>query len=85
VAKLQRERKSGWLLVTLLIIGGIVGTGLGQIFAPHFPFLQHSWSVGLRPGVLDLRFLTITFGFSAVINPATLLGFLLGYLVYTRI
>jgi hypothetical protein len=41
--------------------------------------------VGLQPGVLNLLFLTLTFGFSLAIGPLTILGFLLGYLIYRKL
>ncbi|MBE0465936.1 MAG: DUF4321 domain-containing protein [Candidatus Desulforudis sp.] len=55
------------------------------MLAPTFPFLGTITTAGLAPGVLDLNFMKITFGFSIAIGLMTLLGFLLGYLVYRRI
>ncbi len=77
--------RNPWILIILLILGGLAGSALGQMLSPTFPFLGTIVSAGLAPGVLDLQFMTITFGFSIIIGPLTLLGFLMGYLVYRRI
>ncbi|MDA8097644.1 MAG: DUF4321 domain-containing protein [Clostridia bacterium] len=74
-----------WILIILMTIGGLAGSVLGQILSPAFPFLANFVDVGLQPGVLNLLFLTVTFGFTLAIGPLTLLGFLLGYLVYRRL
>lgn len=77
--------RNPWILVALMILGGLAGSALGQILSPTVPFLDSIVTAGLAPGVLDLRFMTVTFGFSILIGPLTLLGFLLGYLVYRNI
>ncbi len=76
--------RNPWVLILLLVIGGLAGSAIGQALAPSFPFLGTLGTAGLEPGVLDLYFLKITFGFSIAIGPLTLLGFLLGYIVYRR-
>ncbi len=76
--------RNPWILIALLILGGLAGSAVGQMLSPTFPFLDNIATAGLAPGVLDLRFMTITFGFSLSIGPLTLLGFLLGYLVYRK-
>lgn len=80
----SRGPKSVWVLIILLILGGLAGSLLGQILGPTLPILKAGTSIGLRPGVLDLHFMTITFGFSVSVGPLTLLGFVLGYFVYAR-
>ncbi len=74
-----------WILIMMLIIGGIAGSALGQLLSPSFPALGSFTSIGLEPGVLDLLFMSVTFGFSLAIGPLTLLGFLVGYLIYSRL
>lgn len=74
-----------WILIIMLIIGGMAGSALGQMLSPTFPVLGNFTSVGLEPGVLNLLFLSVTFGFTLAIGPLTLLGFLIGYLIYSRL
>lgn len=74
-----------WILIIVLIIGGVTGSVLGQMLSPTFPVLGNFTSIGLKPGVLELLFLSVTFGFTLAIGPLTLLGFLVGYLIYSRL
>lgn len=77
--------RNPWILVVLMILGGLAGSVAGRILSPTFPFLDNMLTAELAPGVLDLQFMTVTFGFSVSIGPLTLFGFLLGYLVYRNI
>ncbi|MBU4534052.1 MAG: DUF4321 domain-containing protein [Eubacteriales bacterium] len=74
-----------WILIVLMTIAGLAGSALGQILSPAVPLLANFTEVGLQPGVLNLLFLTLTFGFSLAIGPLTILGFLLGYLIYRKL
>lgn len=79
------KSRNMWILTIMLITGGVAGSVLGQMLSPTFPVLANFTSIGLKPGVLDLLFLSVTFGFSLAIGPLTLLGFLVGYLIYSRL
>lgn len=79
-----RGPKNIWVLVILLILGGLAGSLLGQILGPSLPLLKTGTTIGLSPGVLNLHFMTVTFGFSVAVGPLTLLGFVLGYFIYAR-
>ncbi|WP_334111019.1 DUF4321 domain-containing protein [Thermodesulfitimonas autotrophica] len=74
-----------WLLVTLLLIGGLAGSALGEWLAAYVPALRAVSRVVFGPATLNLRFLTLTFGFSLVVGPLTALGFIIGYLAYRRL
>jgi len=73
------------VLLVLLIIGGLAGSIAGDLLAPVLPWFKSTDSIGLRPATLDLKFISITFGFTAVINPMTVLGLIIGYFVYRRV
>lgn len=77
--------RNPWILILLLVFGGLAGSAVGQVLSPTFPFLKPFAVAGLDPGMLNLLFMTITLGFSITIGPLTLLGFLLGYIVYRRL
>ncbi|HAG07491.1 MAG: Uncharacterized protein XD69_0083 [Clostridia bacterium 62_21] len=85
MAKFQRNPKNPWVLVILLLLGGLAGSAVGQLFAPTWRFLGPVLRTGLGLAELDLHFLKLTFGFSVNIGVLTLLGFILGYLLYRRI
>lgn len=82
MAKNYGNQASIWVLVILLIIGGLAGSAVGNILAPVFPLLQSTDSIGLRPATLDLGFISMTFGFTVIFNPLTVIGLILGFIVY---
>ncbi len=74
-----------WVLVLLLLVGGLTGSALGNALAPAFPWLKATSVIGLQPSTLDLQFLNLTFGFTFALGPLTALGLILGYLIYRRV
>ena len=84
MAKIGKVGKGGWALFSLLLIGGIAGSAVGSMLAPRFPWLKSATAVGFPPTTLDLNFLHVTFGGSLTIDPVTILGLILAYLVYQR-
>ncbi|MGQ9511869.1 DUF4321 domain-containing protein [Thermodesulfitimonas sp.] len=74
-----------WLLVTLLLTGGLAGSVLGEWLAVYVPALKAVPRVAFGPATLNRRFLTLTFSFSLVVGPLTALGFTIGYLAYRRL
>jgi len=74
-----------WLLAALLLAGGIAGSALGEWLAAFFPVLKAASRIGFGPAMLDLQFCSVTFGFSLVIGPLTVLGVIAGYLAYRRL
>lgn len=78
-------------LVICLILGGLVGSLIGQIAGnfvtsgPMRTVLSTSISFGLNPGLsVDLGFLFFSIGLAVNINILTVLGFLLGVVLYKR-
>lgn len=76
---------SVWVLVLLLIVGGLAGGALGNVLAPTLPWLNSTSVVGVKPTTLDLHFFNLTFGFTIVLNILTALGMIAGFLVYRRL
>lgn len=85
MTRVYRGGKSPWVLVFLLLAGGLAGSALSGVLAQMLPFLATNGAVGLQPATLDLHFMQITFGFSISLGPVTALGFVLGYWVYRKI
>lgn len=85
-------KKSPWVLLLFIVLGGLLGSILGEIlriFAPPGT-IQNIFSKALTPGihppmVIDLLFLTITLGFSLKMNLLTFLGIVLGLYLYKQI
>lgn len=78
----------GWqMLLLLLVLGGIIGSYLGEALIKLWPalgMLGKIQSVGVPQFTIDLNVFTFTFGFMMHISFFTLLGFVLAYLVYRR-
>ena len=84
-------KKTPWLLIFFILIGGLLGGLLGKILlviAPQGP-LQDIFSriheIGLMPPfTLDLNLFTVTFGFLFRINLFSILGILMGIYIYKQ-
>lgn len=78
--------------VVIIILGALIGAALGELIAYLFPggILDRIFSRGISPGLdppatLDLRIVSLTFGFIVRINLASLLGLLLGAYIYKQL
>ncbi|MBF7083721.1 DUF4321 domain-containing protein [Desulfallas sp. Bu1-1] len=85
MTKAYRGAKSPWILLLLLVAGGLAGSALTATLAKTLPFLAATGKIGLHPATLDLQFLQVTFGFTLVLSPVTALGLILGYLVWCQV
>lgn len=86
VLKGYRAQKNPWILLILLVIGGLIGTLIGTAFGQVLPILNHSFqSIGLAPTTINLLVLTITFGISLKLNVASIIGFLIALFIYFRL
>lgn len=78
-------------LIALLIVGALVGALLGEVIRLLFSggIMEQVFSRGVSPGLspttLDLRVLSLTFGFTLRLNLASLLGIALALFVYRRL
>jgi hypothetical protein len=73
------------VLIILLLIGFIFGTIMGEILRPHLPFLAVGASAGMEPQTFRLAdAFSLTFGFKANLNLATIIGVALAYIIYRQ-
>lgn len=79
--------RSPWLLVILLVLGGIIGSLIGEALSgiPALRVLATETSIGLPVTTLNLDVLTITLGFTIKINLFGVFGFILAFLIYRRL
>ena len=84
-------RKSYWMLIIFVLIGGILGGILGEILrvmAPHGNiqtiFATH-FNPGISPFTIDMVLLKFTVGFELTINLLSLIGMFLGIYLYKNV
>jgi membrane protein YqaA with SNARE-associated domain len=83
---LARGAKNPWILVILLIIGGLFGTLLGQAFGDFLPILKTSFPpIGFEPTTINLAVINVTIGILIKVNLASIIGFLLALFIYFRL
>lgn len=75
----------GWLLVLLLLGGVLIGSVIGEVLGSYFdiPLFTKSISIGTtQPLSLDLLILDLTLGGALHVNFGTIVGLILGILLY---
>ncbi|MDE6626133.1 MAG: DUF4321 domain-containing protein [Lachnospiraceae bacterium] len=82
------SRKNNWILIVILlcgiVLGGYLGTLASRVHA--LSWLGYGNTFGLTsPVVLDLGILVLTFGLTITINIASILGLIIGIIVYRLI
>lgn len=77
--------KNIWILIFLIIIGGIFGTLIGQSLGKDLPFLNFSQSLGLEPATINLVVITVTFGATLKLNISAILGIFIAFFIYSRL
>lgn len=82
MAKTYKQYKSPWVLVLLLLVGGLAGDAVASVLPSGLSILKSIGAFGIKPAVLDLHFLKLTFGLTCDLGILTVAGFVLAYLVY---
>jgi len=85
-------RKSPWVLIVFVIIGGLLGGILGEILhvmAPHGT-IQSIFSTHFMPGIdppltIDLVLIKLVLGLSLKINILSILGMFVGIYLYKHV
>lgn len=85
MAKPYRQSKNPWVLVLLLFVGGLTGNAVAYVLPPSLGVLKAISTFGLKPVTLDIHFLKLTFGLTMDAGILTIIGFLLGYLLYRKV
>ncbi len=79
----------GWqILALLLILGGIIGSFIGDAIVKTWPagqVLGRMQNLGFAPFTLDLKVFSLTLGLMFHVSIFTLLGFLIAYALYRKL
>ncbi len=86
---MRRGRTKGPLTLFLFLMAGIIiGSAVGNILARYSDaeLFHQSFIIGTQgtPAILDLIIIKLTFGLSIIINFGTILGVILGIILYYR-
>ena len=83
---MRRGSKNPWILIILLIIGGLFGTLLGQALGDLLPILKTTFPpIGFEPTTINLAVISITVGLLIKVNLASIFGFLIALFIYFRL
>lgn len=85
-------RKSPWVLVVFILVGGLLGGVMGEILhviAPHGT-IQQIFATNITPGLnppltMDLILVKFTIGFLFKMNVLSFIGILLGIYLYKQV
>ncbi|WP_447979662.1 DUF4321 domain-containing protein [Candidatus Nitrospira bockiana] len=84
-------RKSPWVLIVFILLGGMLGGILGEILRVMAPkgTIQNIFTTALTPGIeppltVNLVLLKVTFGLVVKMNLLTFLGIFLGIYLYKQ-
>lgn len=85
-------RKSPWILITCVLVGGLFGGLLGEVLVAVTPpgLIQNIFTQAVHPGLsppvtIDLWLLKFTVGFTLKMNLLSLMGIFFGVFVYKQI
>jgi len=71
--------------ILLLLTSVIIGTILGKAFSGMLPILNYGEAIGFGPATLDLSIFSLTFGFSANLTVAGIIGILIAIIAYRKL
>ena len=78
--------RNPWILLILLVVGGLIGSLLGTAFKDLLPILNYGFpAIGLAPTTINLLVITITFGLILKLNLASVIGFIIALVIYFRL
>ena len=72
-------------LILLILTSTIIGTILGKAFSGVIPILNYGEGIGFGPATLDLNIFTLTFGFSANLTVAGIIGIIIAIIAYRKL
>ena len=80
------------VLLAIVILGGLIGSVFGEVFAMFLPggWLERLLAKGVSPGLnppftLDLKVIVVTVGFTVKVTLASILGMILSLFIWKRL
>ena len=75
--------KNNWACFLLILAGIVIGGFIGSLFPSTW--LNYGQTFGLSPIVFDIGIMCITFGLSIKITVASIIGIIIGLIIYRYI
>ena len=72
-------------LILIILMSVIIGTIIGNAFSGFLPILNYGEGIGFGPATFDLNIFKLTFGFSANLTVAGIIGLIAGIIIYRKI
>lgn len=85
MASTASSKKNIWILLVVLLCGLVIGGLLGSLASnvSFLSWLSYGQTFGLTsPMVLDFGIFVLTFGLKITINVASIIGLIIGIIVY---
>lgn len=79
------RKGNSFYLILLILTSVIIGTIFGKAFSNMLPILNYGEGIGFGPATLDLNIFTITFGFSARLTVAGIIGLIAGIIIFRKL
>jgi len=89
----SKGSSSIWFYIVILIVGAVIGSVIGELLGQIGPkegmvhdILVYGVSPGLTPPTtIDLKFLTLTFGFTLKLTLSSVLGVVIAGLIIRKV
>lgn len=86
--KIMNAKERKWLLVFLILVGLVIGSLVGASLQniEGLGWINYGETFGFaKPLVLNLKVITITFGFTINITVSSIIGMLIGIFIYSKV
>ncbi|MGX8794609.1 DUF4321 domain-containing protein [Fusibacter sp. JL298sf-3] len=81
----MRAKSNGLVLLVLLLVGAVFGSIIGAALGDVIPILNVGRTIGVKPFVVDLSAIVVTFGLSLSLNLASIIGTIIAFVVYKKL
>ncbi|MCT4594942.1 MAG: DUF4321 domain-containing protein [Anaeromicrobium sp.] len=82
---MNSKSKGVSMLILLMIVGIVVGGVIGDLFKDTFEILKHGKHIGFKPCTTDLLAIKFTLGLELYMNLASVLGGIIGMVIFFRL
>lgn len=78
----MKKQKNIFVFIILVLAGLIIGSFIGDLFKDSINLFAYSKTIGFSPFTIDLSVIKFTLGFLVHMNLASVIGLIIGILIY---